>query len=79
MLCPHLNVPLKSLVLAAVIPFKVFSGWGADYILRYVHTFVLHTSRLTVDADYIPELDFSPEIFGAKGGAPMRLIQDRLR
>ena len=27
-------------------------------ILSFIHTFVLHTNGLKVDADYIPELDF---------------------
>ena len=39
-------------------------------ILSFIHAVVLHTNRLKVDVDYIPELGFflSPEILGAKRG-----------
>ena len=34
--------------------------------LSSIHAFVLHTNRLKVDADYIPELGFSSQDFGSK-------------
>jgi hypothetical protein len=37
-------------------------------ILSFIHAFVLHMNRLKVDADYVPEQDFSPKIFGANAG-----------
>ena len=35
-------------------------------ILSFLHTFVLHTDGLKVDADYTPELGFFSQDFGSK-------------
>ena len=44
-------------------------------ILSFIHAFVLHMNRLKVDADYILELGFSPEILGGKGDADYASLQ----
>jgi hypothetical protein len=78
------SIPPYNFVVGGIIIEHVFHciTHFSCQILSFIHTFVLHTDRLEVDAHYISELGFfSLEILGAKGGADyasMRLIEDRL-